>query len=553
MAYIGWRARHGGHVDWSHLIGTESPEWQRDLQQARIGEKKFLIATSIGGHLPSATIESMLGVALTLRHVEAEFLLCDGVLPACMSCEVRWHADIEKFARTGPGEVRCRHCFSPAKAMLDSPGLVTHSYSTYLDSESRRRAREIAGNADVKELASLTIDGIPVGEHALAGALRFFARGDLESDSACGAVARRYLEAALLTLYAVRNLLTGAGYDCVVLHHGIYVPQGIVAEVARSMGIRVVTWHPAYRKRCFIFSHNTTYHHALMSESNDQWQDISWDDERDQQIADYLKSRWQGNRDWISFQHASKFGGDEIARELGVDLSRPCIGLLTNVYWDAQLHYPANAFPNMLDWLLKTISYFIKRPDIQLLIRIHPAEIYGTVPSRQCMADEIHRAFPRSSGNIYIIEPESSLSTYAVMALCDSVLIYGTKTGVELSSMGIPVIVAGEAWIRGKGISLDSNDENHYFELLDGLPLEERLSAAKVKRARKYAYHFFFRRMIPLEFMCPTKGWPMYRIGILGLQALRPGASHGLDIICNGILNGTPFVYSAEKYASVPL
>ena len=43
------------------------------------------------------------------------------------------------------------------------------------------------------------------------------------------------------------------------------------------------------------------------------------------------------------------------------------IGLLTNVSWDAQLHYPANAFANMLDWLVQTCRYFATRPDLQLL------------------------------------------------------------------------------------------------------------------------------------------------------------------------------------------
>ena len=63
--------------------------------------------------------------------------------------------------------------------------------------------------------------------------------------------------------------------------------------------------------------------------------------------------------------------------------AKPVIGLLTNVSWDAQLHYPANAFPNMLEWLVQTCEYFATRPDLQLLIRVHPAEISGFPPSRQ--------------------------------------------------------------------------------------------------------------------------------------------------------------------------
>ena len=77
--------------------------------------------------------------------------------------------------------------------------------------------------------------------------------------------------------------------------------------------------------------------------------------------------------------------------------------MLTNVMWDAQLHYRANAFPNMLEWVIQTIRYFIGRPELQLLIRVHPAEIRGNLPSRQPLVAEIQREFPRLPRNVIVI------------------------------------------------------------------------------------------------------------------------------------------------------
>ena len=62
-----------------------------------------------------------------------------------------------------------------------------------------------------------------------------------------------------------------------------------------------------------------------------------------------------------------------------------------------------------------------------------------------------------------------------------------------------------------------------------------------------YAYHFFFRRMIPLSMYRPRQGWPPYEVVIQGLDDLRPGADPGLDVVCDGILQGTPFIYPAER------
>jgi hypothetical protein len=197
----------------------------------------------------------------------------------------------------------------------------------------------------------------------------------------------------------------------------------------------------------------------------------------------------------------------------------------------------------MLEWALQTIRYFANRADLQLIIRVHPAELLGALPSRQPIIKEIRWAFPTLPRNVFIIPPENPISTYAVMLQCDSAIIYGTKTGVELTSMGIPVIVAGEAWIRNKGITLDANSPDEYFSLLDRLPLKERLSEAVTQRARKYAYHFFFRRMIPL----PFAPWPS-ALQLSGLDDLLPGRSVGLDVICNGILSGDEFIYPAELH-----
>jgi len=124
--------------------------------------------------------------------------------------------------------------------------------------------------------------------------------------------------------------------------------------------------------------------------------------------------------------------------------------------------------------------------------------------------------------------------------------------GVELTSVGLPVIVAGEAWIRNKGITLDASSPDEYFRLLARLPFTERLSQPQLARARRYAYHFFFNRMIPLPFIEPKAGYPIYRLKLERLQQLLPGASQGLDTICEGILTKAPFVLRERRVRLKP-
>src|ERR1700752_2271093 len=456
-----WRAGHRGYPRWKELLGANVLR----TYPARPPVKRVLVATSVGAYLPGAGLESLVAAALAVRGASVDALLCDGALPACSDCLISWYPRLERFVTRGPQADLCSTCFPPAEKMYRALGIPVHRYSTFVSAEDRVEAERLTQSVPIHEIGSFRLGEIVVGEHAVAGALPFYARGDLEGEQYGEEVLRRYFHAALLTAYALRRLLAHMVYDVVVVHHGIYVPMGIIGSAARAVGVRVVNWNPAYRKQSFIFSHGDTYHHTLMNEPTDTWESMQWEPHHEVALLDYLKSRWRGTQDWIVFHDRPEENVGRIARELGVDFGKPCVGLLTNVVWDAQLHYPANAFSGMIDWLIQTIRYFATRPDLQLLIRIHPAEIRGAIPSRQLAAAEIARAFPVLPVNVIVVPPESQVSTYAAMLQCNAVIIYGTKTGVELTSVGKPVIVAGEAWIRNKGITLDASSRDEDFQL----------------------------------------------------------------------------------------
>jgi len=530
-----------GFPDWRKITESDQ-DWTKVLTSG-ISGKRVLVATSLGSHLPAIQMETLLTAALKLRGASVDALLCDGVLPACQLCEPRLFPDAGQFCFNGPKRSLCPDCYRPGKKAYEGLGLSILKYGDFLEEQDQQNAAKLARELPTHEIENFLLDGMKLGEHAMAGALRFFARGSLEGEPFGERVLRRYFKAALLAAFSLRKVFMAGDYEVVVFHHGIYVPQGIVGEVARKFGVRVVNWNPAYRKDCFIFSHGDTYHHTLMVEPVSMWENMPWDATRELMIDDYLKSRWHGGNDWIRFIDRPYFDKERILSEIGCDRERPIISLLTNVLWDAQLHYPANAFGDMLEWLIFTIRYFEVRPDLQLVIRVHPAEIRGAVPSRQPVESVLREYFPVLPSNVYLVSPDSDISTYVLAELSDSVLIYGTKTGVELTAFGIPVIVAGEAWVRNKGITQDAVSPEHYQKLLDQLPVGSRLTEDVIVRAKKYAYHFFFQRMIPVRIFTPRDGSPPYMYKDSSMRRLLPGIDPGLDCICDGILKNKPFVF----------
>ena len=530
--------------EWKKLIGAYSG-WQNiktDNSYTRV-----LLATSTGGHPTVPIMDSILSVALTLRNTNSSYLLCDGCLPACQMTECGLIKSKE-LLNYGPSKYFCKNCYNYSYNIFKETGTKIHKYSEYLDINEINKANDITESISADSMDTFILDGINIGEHAKAGALRYFAVSSLEGIPNSGFIFKLYLKSAIITYYAIRNLIKRNRINVICLNHGIYIPHGIIAEVGRKLGCRIITWNIAYRSKSFIFSHDDTYHHTLLSEPTSSWENMDWSKEKDDEIMQYLRSRQGGGRDWIVFQDKKAVTDiSAIIKKLPkLKKNMPCVILLTNVAWDAQLHYPANAFKNMMEWIYYTIDHFIKKQDIQLLIRIHPAELSGDIPSRQPVLNEIKKKYNNLPNNIIIIAPGKKISTYALMDICDCALIYGTKTGVELTSRGIPVIVAGEAWIRNKNLTIDVKSPDEYSKALSQIPFNNKLDEPTKVRAKKYAYHFFFRRMIPINSIEATGGEPKFKININDLSKLGPGNCKGLDVICDGIINNEPFVYDND-------
>lgn len=536
------RARGIGHNHWT--LSADDAERLAAARQTEDGPR-ILIATSTGLHFGASRMDQVLAVALTMRGAKVDVLLCDEALPACMIGDHRWFPRAGRYAETGPKQDFCSACFGPANEAWTELGFKPLKLGEQLSDDDRAAAKRWAD--DVMHAPSL-LKKDPIAAHALAGALRFFARATLPPGPDGKAVLRSFLIAARLANLAAGNLMDAKGYAAVVLHHGIYVPQGSMLEAARRRSRRVIAWNAGYRIGCFLFSHDDTYHRTMITEPTERWSDLALTPEWQETLSAYLESRRHGGDDWIVFNRANEFSANGYLRERGIDPERPVVLAMTNVAWDAQLHYPDNCFRSMEEWLNETVAWFTTRADMQLVVRIHPGEVTGAPRASETAIEMLLRRFAELPANILVVSPTERISSYALMEASDAVIIYATKAGIEATAMGKPVVVGGEAWVRGKAIALDATNPDHYREVLAGLTNLPPRSQADIERARRYAFHFFFRRMIPVGTARRMPGWPPFAFDTSSLGPYEAGADPGLDVICDGIINGAPFEFPAERF-----
>lgn len=287
--------------------------------------------------------------------------------------------------------------------------------------------------------------------------------------------------------------------DLLVIPNGTILEMGVAYQVARSLGIETVTFEFADQQERIWLAQNDE---IMQHNTADLWDGLGWQplpDKARQALMGLFGARKNANL-WGNFarqwQQNPVQGGASVRENMKLD-SRPLALLATNVLGDSLTLGRQRITQTMAEMIVKTIGYFIRHSEVQLVIRVHPGELqtHGT-----SMIDVINQSYPALPENIHIIRPEDKTNTYDLMEIADFGLVYTTTAGMEMAMSGLPVIVTGKTHYAAKGFTLDPQTWQEFEEMLDRVskdPAAARLTPAQVEKAWLYAYLFFFEFSLP--------------------------------------------------------
>ena len=349
-------------------------------------------------------------------------------------------------------------------------------------------------------------------------------------------LANQYLLSSYIQSSLYQEAYKSIKPDAIVLIHGIYQIHGIATKVANKFSIPVyVMGGGGIRKNTAIVCIGETYHHQLVNESNDIWNQKILSNAEKTKVLDYAHNKRSDGAsvDYLNYHPSPINNIENIKNHIKFDKYKRVITLFTNVLWDAQVVYSSNLFKNIIDCIIKTIEIISTKKDTLLVIRIHPAEVKSAIPSRQKLSDEL-QPFVKDLCNVKIITPESDISSYKLAELSDVNVIYGTKMGLEMALMKRNLLICGESFSRNKGYGVDIKNLKQYkHELLSNKPSYNELEK-RFQIALKYAYYLYFERMIdiPIESNSTEKG--SINKPIIKIESLE---HQGIKKIVNTIIN----------------
>ncbi len=308
--------------------------------------------------------------------------------------------------------------------------------------------------------------------------------------------------------------------DVVLIPNGLILEMGIVFRVARYLNIPAVTFEFNDQREQIWLAQNT----SIMRQDTDYLVEarcgLPMNDKMYERLADLENAR-RGARVWGKskrlWQYVSAQGPEQTRQALGLD-EHPVVLLAANVLGDS-LTLGRNIFAeSMSEWITRTVQYFAKRPDVQLVVRIHPGE--KIVPQAKSMGTVVREALPEIPSHIRLVGALDNVNTYDLIEIASLGLAYTTTVGVETAMNGIPVISCGDTHYRGRGFTIDPNSWEEYFSTLENILSDlpaHHLTEEQIAKAWNYAYRFFFEYPRPfpwrlMNFWDDLEVWPIQKV-----------------------------------------
>ncbi|MDH4187237.1 MAG: hypothetical protein OEV08_09580 [Nitrospira sp.] len=502
---------------------------RRSSRSGKPGDGPRVLLLSLRGWANHLLWETTLAHALQLRGARCDLVACDHVLPVCDTKIV-----------TDMSPALCDYCGRLARNVPTAFGLRVHRLSTFAPREKLTEMQDRVRSEATLGLADRAVAGLRIGDAIEASLARFTLTGSATSDAPTVAVARRgFLASAEFLATAYETMLDQLRPDRIVMLNGLFLPEQLMMALARERGIEVLTYEQGgYIRNSLVFAWNRPANREMLTEPWSHYRDLPLTEAEEARLDQYVLQRASGavgsQRLWPEMQADRQ----AIRAHLALD-DRPIVSVFTNILWDTAMYQTQVGFSSMFDWLQVTISELSRRPDLQTVLRVHPAEVrIKNRESRDPVLARFRAAFPDPPQHIHLVGPEETLSSYALIDMSRAVAVYNTTIGVEAALRGVPVALSALAHFRGKGFTTDIESPQQYRDWLRELPGVPPLTPEQTALARRYAYLYFFRFLVPFRFVETHDYGP--RLTYQTLDELGPGRDAFLDRICNAILDVSP-------------
>jgi hypothetical protein len=187
-----------------------------------------------------------------------------------------------------------------------------------------------------------------------------------------------------------------------------------------------------------------------------------------------------------------------LSARFGLRSDRKIAVVFSHVLWDANLFYGEDLFEDYGDWFVATVRAAAANPDIEWLIKMHPANLWKRardgVGGEFAEVELIRAKIGGLPRHVHLVEPDSDIDTLSLFRSGDYGITVRGTSGMEMPCFGKPTLTAGTGRYSGLGFTVDSQNRDEYLGRLASLQTLSPMSETETARARWHAYAAFVLR-----------------------------------------------------------
>jgi len=465
-------------------------------------EPETLVLSLRGGWIAHSVLEHALGLALASRGERVRVVSCRR---APIECGFYNH----RYGARRP----CTVCTIASRTLAGAVRLPTLSLVDAVPAAAHADAERLTARLPLAACRDFAWSGLPLGRWVEPSVLWFFNRGTLADAQL--PYYRRTLRSAVLVAAAVRALLERqVTKPRLFLVNGLFWPERVAWEVARSAGSDVVMYERGFMTDTWVFSRGQAPGYYDLSSLWPAIRDEPLAEARTRELREYLRSRETFSRDAVSYAGRWTADGAEQAALAQHIRGRPTVVAFANIVWDSAVVGRDLGFAGMLDWVRSLVSYAAAHPQHFVVLRGHPAEIaLEGSETTETVGDFLDEVTPDRPENFVYIGPASAVHSYRLMDLASVGAVYASTAGLEMALRGRPVVVSARTHYGGLGFTDQAGDQDALWSALErwcGAPTSGADLEPRRQLAERYAWTFFFRQMVPLPWLRePRIGHPV--------------------------------------------
>lgn len=441
---------------------------------------KILFFSPFAGIWQHAFPEALVARALRDNN-SLLYMACDGELGA--GCMTMYAHGLTASSDSQARSKVCEICRSQRDLLTSTLGIQPEFIKDYLLDEDATLIEHYLSGIQMSEADQFCIEGHWLGRYALHEAIIHHKLTDLsEMTQDAFAEFRNNLKNVLIVFLAAKRFIAKHAPDRVVTYNTHVSTQYIVMKICEQQGIPTYGLHAGMNmaerlQSLYVFRQDMrVFYVRLIRDFENKYAHFPCDEKSLRNVAKHFLALCLGKNVFVYSapkseepfdlrRHFSVRPGQKVLLATMSSYDEYYSSLVLGITDDVPL-----LFSTQVEWIKAVIEYVSIRPELFLIIRVHPREFPNKRDGRlSSHAKLLEKELTQLPANVAINWPTDKISMYDLAPETDVVLNGWSSVGKEMSLLGLPVVIYNSdiLYYPGKTLNLLGTTTESYFAQIE--------------------------------------------------------------------------------------